>query len=429
MAKTVVEARLGTRNARASLAEGVHWREIDSGAHIHLGYRKGKRGGRWLVRWYRGDQKYRQETIGVADDKLESDGINSLNYDQAEKAAKKHVAKDRQRINAESAGPVLTVKDAIEKYVAKRDAAVAIRKGKAEGEVKSDAHRLVRHVLSNEDLANTLLYRLTKEQLTKWRDGLGGAVSTRQRTANDLRAALRELAPNADIREVIADGLDWGNDESPVQVARDNQILTDDQVRRLIQAAGENDDDGDLFRMVIVLCATGARFSQVARIRVGDVQASESRIIVPPSWKGKPSKQKPPIRVPIGSDVLTALLPVTIGRKKSDPLLERWRHEQAGRDTRTGRTIWRRKERGAWTTASELTRPFAAIAEAAGMPGTIPYALRHTSIMRGLKAGLPIRLVAANHDTSVEMIERHYGRFISDALDELAARAVVPLVS
>lgn len=63
------------------------------------------------------------------------------------------------------------------------------------------------------------------------------------------------------------------------------------------------------------------------------------------------------------------------------------------------------------------------------MPETIPYALRHTSIMRGLKAGLPIRLVAANHDTSVEMIERHYGRFISDALDELAARAVIPLVS
>jgi len=58
----------------------------------------------------------------------------------------------------------------------------------------------------------------------------------------------------------------------------------------------------------------------------------------------------------------------------------------------------------------------------------IPYALRHTSIVRGIRANQPIRLVAALHDTSVTMIERHYGRYIADGLDELAARSVVPLV-
>jgi hypothetical protein len=40
---------------------------------------------------------------------------------------------------------------------------------------------------------------------------------------------------------------------------------------------------------------------------------------------------------------------------------------------------------------------------------------------------LPVRLVAALHDTSIVQIERHYAAFITDALDELAARAVVPL--
>lgn len=35
----------------------------------------------------------------------------------------------------------------------------------------------------------------------------------------------------------------------------------------------------------------------------------------------------------------------------------------------------------------------------------VPYALRHTSIVRGLRVGLPTRLVAALHDTSVGMIE------------------------
>ena len=64
----------------------------------------------------------------------------------------------------------------------------------------------------------------------------------------------------------------------------------------------------------------------------------------------------------------------------------------------------------------------------AKLPDAIPYSLRYSSIVRGIRANLPIRLVAALHDTSVPMIERHYGRWIADGLEELAARAVVPLV-
>jgi site-specific recombinase XerD len=76
-----------------------------------------------------------------------------------------------------------------------------------------------------------------------------------------------------------------------------------------------------------------------------------------------------------------------------------------------------------------LTRPWAKIVKRAGLSETVvPYALRHSSIVRGLRAGLPVRLVAALHDTSIVQIERHYAVYISDALDELAARAVVPLV-
>ena len=57
------------------------------------------------------------------------------------------------------------------------------------------------------------------------------------------------------------------------------------------------------------------------------------------------------------------------------------------------------------------------------------YALRHSSIVRGLRAGLPVRLVAALHDTSTAMIEKHYAAFIVDATEELARRAVTHLVT
>ena len=59
------EAKLTTKNARAALPAGVHWRSIDP--DIHLGYRKGRRGGRWIVRSYEGDRKYRQIVLGTAE--------------------------------------------------------------------------------------------------------------------------------------------------------------------------------------------------------------------------------------------------------------------------------------------------------------------------------------------------------------------------
>ena len=56
-----------------------------------------------------------------------------------------------------------------------------------------------------------------------------------------------------------------------------------------------------------------------------------------------------------------------------------------------------------------LFREAAAIA---GVGGSIT-ALRHSSIIRSLLAGVPIRVVAATHDTSVAMIEVSYSSAIS----------------
>jgi hypothetical protein len=54
------------------------------------------------------------------------------------------------------------------------------------------------------------------------------------------------------------------------------------------------------------------------------------------------------------------------------------------------------------------------------------YALRHTSIVRQLLANVPVRVVAAMHDTSVVMIERNYSKYIADHADELV-RAALPV--
>jgi hypothetical protein len=44
-----------------------------------------------------------------------------------------------------------------------------------------------------------------------------------------------------------------------------------------------------------------------------------------------------------------------------------------------------------------------------------------------LRSGIPVSLVAKAHDTSVAMIERHYGAFVVDASEALLRQAAVPL--
>jgi integrase len=216
------------------------------------------------------------------------------------------------------------------------------------------------------------------------------------------------------------------DDDGADSLTRENQILPDSQVSRLLLFAQQVDAksgwNGDLFRLVVVLAATGARFSQIARMRVGDYQRAASRLMVPVSRKGR-GKKTGSIPIPVGRDVLDVLLPAVTGRAKDEALLVRRRYKQVA-----GSIRWEPVSRGPWRTASELTRPWGDIRILAGLPDVIPYALRHSSVVRGIRQGLPIRLVAALHDTSVQMIEKHYARWIVDGLEELAARGVVPLV-
>jgi integrase len=215
------------------------------------------------------------------------------------------------------------------------------------------------------------------------------------------------------------------DDDDEISVARDNQILTNVQVAALLRAAREIDDErgfeGDLYRIIVCLAATGARFAQARRMRVSDAQRKELRLMMPGSYKGRGGNGGS-VPVPVGEDVIEVLLPGILDRPKEAPLFERWSHEQ-----KSGSILWRKSKRGPWKTA-ELARPWHAIRERAGLPEAIPYALRHSSIVRGLRNRLPIQRVAKLHNTSVKMIERHYAKYISTALEDLARAAVVPLV-
>lgn len=432
MAKTVRDSRLDSRAARAKLKPSgkPYFRPLEH--NLHIGYRKGQHAGKWVIRRYIGDERYAVETIGAADDLADADGVEVLTFHQAQTKARERARAIVEEARIASLGPAITVRDAVDEYLTTREKREARERGDAG--LKRDARsRLTKHVLeADEKLAAKSLASLTTDDLTKWRAGLKMASGSAQRTVNDFKAALNAVARRAKaqlpatLRDTIKDGL--ATVHAAPAVAREAQVLPDANVRAIIEAAWEVDAEdeweGDLARIVLVLAATGAQFSQIARMTVTDVQAPQKRLMVPVSRKGRGVKNASHVGVRVGDDVLAALAQAISGRKGAAPLFLRPRWEQVA----TAR--WEKGECGPWHSAAELTRPWAAIVARAGLAaGTVPYALRHSSIVRGLRAGLPVRLVAALHDTSSAMIERHYAAFIVDAMDELAARAVVPLTT
>jgi len=429
MGRQLREAAITTRHARSGLPAGLHWRSIDP--DIHLGYRKVQRAGRWMVRW-RSGVGYRQAPLATADDVLEADGANVLSFAQAVSTSRVFVAAARREDRAAAAGPVPSVTTACEDYSAAIEARQAAKLGQ---ESRITRARLRSHVTSDPVIGAKKLHDLRANDISSWRVRLRAkklAETTVRRISSDFRAALNdarvrhgERLPDRFIIE-IKDGFAITRNDPPADTERPSIILPDEDVRALIRAAREIDQeedwDGDLHRLVVGLAATGARFSQLARAPVAALMPDLERLMVPSSNKGRGNRNRPPVAVALGADVVQTLALGARGRPARDLLFTRWGYARAGG------LKWRKAARRGWRPA-ELSEPFRAIARRAGLSDDVTaYALRHSSIVRGLRRHLPVRLVAALHDTSSEMIERYYSAYIVDALDAVAASAVVPLL-
>jgi hypothetical protein len=114
--------------------------------------------------------------------------------------------------------------------------------------------------------------------------------------------------------------------------------------------------------------------------------------------------------VPITPALARKLQAAAAGRADSAPLL-----------LRADGSAWGHKATVAYR------RAVRAIVAAAGLdPDTVTMcSLRHSAIVRELLLNIPIRIVAATHDTSVAAIEAHYSRHIGEHSDELSRRALL----
>ena len=103
MARAVRHTNFETWAARSRLTvrSEPYWCAIGKGAH--LGYYRGARGGSWLARLYV-EGAYSKTAIGKADDTLDADGAEVLDYWQAQKKAREWFADQARRVHGVETG-------------------------------------------------------------------------------------------------------------------------------------------------------------------------------------------------------------------------------------------------------------------------------------------------------------------------------------
>jgi integrase len=421
MARKIRSSPLEARTARLKLPVSRKPLFVRIADGVNLGYRRNQTAGTWICRVADGKGGMRTKAIGTADDHDESDGDTILTFWQAQDRAKAVAAVgfDAPLPPSQSPAPVIETATTLRTTLSSYEADLKTRGGDA-----GNAVRVRRHL--TDAMLDRPVVDLSLSDLRTWRDGLTAkrrrkpsdaiteepgeplAPSGVNRLATALKAALN-LAADMDARIVSRRAWELGLATLPDAEEARNVILPDADIRKLVTQAPTQGADFGL--LVEGLAVTGARVSQLARADIRDLQDDrpDPRIMVPSSAKGRGVKAVLRRPVPISADFAKRLRKAAEGRPADGPLFP--------------------KGDGRWKD-TDHARPFAKLVKAAkietddGEPVT-SYALRHSSIVRGLLASVPIRVVASHHDTSVAMIEKNYSRFITDHTDAMARAAML----
>lgn len=172
MAKTVRDSKLENRTLRVKLKtqREPHWKSIGQG--VHIGYYKGTTTASWQVRYRNSHKKYIYETLGLADDVMDSDGQKILSFYEAQEIARKWVEKQiKAEQGAESYQKNRTVSDVMDNYMEwfKHE-----RKSYKETQNTINAH--IKPLLGNIPLS-----KLTSERINKWKNDLA-SIAPRKRS-------------------------------------------------------------------------------------------------------------------------------------------------------------------------------------------------------------------------------------------------------
>jgi integrase len=426
MPRTIRDQRFDTREARKKLAARgkPYWRLLDEG--LHFGYRKGRDAGKWVVRFYKGDGQYVVETIGSADDGgSDADGVEILTFAQGQAKAREVAATRKREASgadpAEAGVSVYTVAACIAEYI----------QWMADKRKTADDARYRADALILPELGAIACEKLTKDVIEKWlrdvaknparirskrlKDGAiekqrfkavpNDAESVRKRRASANRTlTILKAALNRAWREgKIASDSAWRRVE-PFEEADAARVryLTMAEAQRLINAAA-SDPTAPAFRLLVrAALATGARYGELAALKVGDFNHDSETLHIRTAKSGKGR------HIVLADEGAALFAAQAAGRPASGLLLPK-------------------DDGGTWL-ASHQARPMKEACRRAGIePEANFHCLRHTYASHAIMNGAPLLVIAKNLGHSdTRMVEKHYGHlapsYIADAIRAAAPK-------
>ncbi|TIN14392.1 MAG: site-specific integrase, partial [Mesorhizobium sp.] len=292
---------LSSRTSRAALpaSDAPEWEVISPG--VRLGYRRGRgsrgQGGSWLAASRSIEGKRLQERIGRADDVIAADGAKILTHEQAKDAARTWAKSLKTGGEQPEA---VTVDVALDRYFAARA---------AEGmkAIKDARSRAAFHIRPK--LGSIKVTDLTIEKVRAWRDGMvtgqkrlrtsklaekanivtvdlsdPEVIRRRRDTANRTLTTLKAALNWAFNNRLVADDAAWRL-VKPYRgtTAARVRFLSPDEQKKLIASS-----NGAIRDLVSAALVTGARFGELARLRVSDYDAANKSVFVAESKSGKP---------------------------------------------------------------------------------------------------------------------------------------------
>jgi integrase len=376
--------RLRYKTARAKLPIRKKPYRLLLAPRIHLCYRRCEGPGTWSVA-----AEFGLKRFSLADDRELANGTSVMDFQQASAHALKLV-----RGSEGAADKPVMIREALDAYQTDLE---------ARGRAVHNAG-MVRIHMTDAWLAKVVAL-LTETELANWRNALAKEAGLKPASVNRIcrsfKAALT-LAAQRDKR--ITNATAWKHGLKSIAggnaPSRCNYYQDGADINQLIRECRvvHGDDYGDLIE---VLAATGTRESQALKLRPHDLQENdkgEPRLMIWCSNKGR--NREPEQRAfPISERLAVMLRKRIAARGANRSLFDK---------------IW------------NVSDKFRIVLERLEFDLTLtPYTFRHSSIIRQLRAGVPLRIVAHGHDTSVKEIERVYARFLNDASDDLLRKGLL----
>lgn len=408
MARKLREKDLDSREGRRKLPPRgkPYYRAVEKG--VHLGYRKLTRGaGTWVCRRYNGES-YVVSRIAIADDFSDSNKISILNFWEATDATRNDM-----KLRAETEIAPLTVNEAMDDYLAFKE---------SEGADVNDAKRRIA-VHIRPKLGNKKVMALTSQMIRNWHKELADSsalirrakdgpkkfkpvvlddperVRRRKSSANRVLTLLKAGLNHAFDEEKVPSNAAWGRRVKPfrnVDAARPHYLQVA-EAKRLIAAS-----DTEFRPMIHAALLTGARYSEITRLRVRDFDGNIGNVAI---QKSKSQKARNIVLTDEGSRYFKQLC--------------------QGRDG--GQLMFSREDGSQWR-SSQQARPVKDAHKRARIGSPITFnGLRHTWASHSVMNGVPLMIVAKNMGhADTRMVEKHYGHlapsYITDAIRKGAPR-------